>query len=314
MSDRVPILPRFAPTHVGTDAGFIPVSEIFDLKRLGKLIGTPVLEWDMLKNYTRENVEDLGCWGTHPTLFKGGVLRTTTENRLGLGACFRQYLCGLYLMALAIDISYTAVPTWAHINHDMNLIKVNFIALVALSYPKTRAEAIEKPPYPPFPARSSGNILPPDQQLECFDYTYDRECSISFALDWLITSSRSPVGMHEAYEWTYEWSPAWKKVGRYMYFAPWLEEVTHGMVKRALGIPDADELPLVRSLYFDTLIFPHELFNFISLSLFTSDELTSEWRVMPRTGLTMSALLPLLRTHGVSSKCGVSCGSRKVSR
>jgi len=86
MSDKVPILPRFAPTHVGTDAGFIPVSEIFDLKRLGNLIRTPVLEWDMLKNYSRENLEDLGCWGTHPTLFNGGVLRTTTEIQLGLGA------------------------------------------------------------------------------------------------------------------------------------------------------------------------------------------------------------------------------------
>lgn len=83
--DRVPILARFAPTHVGNDAGFIPVSTVFDLKRLSKDIGTPVLEWDMLKNYTRENQEDLGCWGTHPTLFNGNTLRTTTELRLGLG-------------------------------------------------------------------------------------------------------------------------------------------------------------------------------------------------------------------------------------
>lgn len=43
------IHPRFAPTHVGNDAGFISVSEIFVLKRLGKSIGTPVPEWDMLK-------------------------------------------------------------------------------------------------------------------------------------------------------------------------------------------------------------------------------------------------------------------------
>ena len=92
MSERVPILPRFAPTHVGNDAGFIPVSEIFDLKRLGKTIRTPVLEWDMLKNYTRENMEDLGCWGTHPTLFNGNVLRTTKEIRLGLGTHYMRCL------------------------------------------------------------------------------------------------------------------------------------------------------------------------------------------------------------------------------
>ena len=48
-------------------------------------MGVPILEWDMLKNYTGENLEDLGCWGTHATLFQGGVLRTSTELQLGLG-------------------------------------------------------------------------------------------------------------------------------------------------------------------------------------------------------------------------------------
>lgn len=88
LADRVPILARFAPTHVGSAAGFIPFSEIFDIPRLSQSLKTPVLEWDQLKNMTHEPLEDLGCWGTHSTLFNGGVLRTTTEYHLGLGELY----------------------------------------------------------------------------------------------------------------------------------------------------------------------------------------------------------------------------------
>lgn len=70
------------------------------------------------------------------------------------------------------------------------------------------------------------------------------------------------VGMHEPYEWVYEWSPAWKYVGKHMHFAPWLLEVADGMVKRALGISEAGELPPVRLssllfVFFFGLIFNH---------------------------------------------------------
>ena len=85
LTKRVPILARFAPTHVGNEAGFIPFSEIFDLPRMSKALGIPLIEWGQLKNLTNEPVEDIGCWGTHTTLFKGGVLHSVSERRYGLG-------------------------------------------------------------------------------------------------------------------------------------------------------------------------------------------------------------------------------------
>ena len=60
LTKRVPILARFAPTHVGNEAGFIPFSEIFDLPRMSKALEMPLIEWGQLKNLTSEPVEDLG--------------------------------------------------------------------------------------------------------------------------------------------------------------------------------------------------------------------------------------------------------------
>ena len=127
----------------------------------------------------------------------------------------------------------------------MQAIKVNIAAIAGLAFPKTRKEAIANPPYPPFPAWRSGNIVQPDEQLDCFDYTYDCECMLFLPLE---VTDDSVVGMHEDYEWNYEWSPVWKYVGRHMYFAPWLVEVADGMVKRALHISEAGERPPVSYL------------------------------------------------------------------
>lgn len=55
------------------------------------------------------------------------------------------------------------------------------MALAALSYPETRAAAIANPPRPVAPSPEHEHTLPPDEQLECFDFTYDgkEDCSSS---------------------------------------------------------------------------------------------------------------------------------------
>jgi len=62
LTERVPIIGPFNPSHVGGDAGEIPFSEIFDIEYLSKTIGVPVLEWSEVKDPSSQEIEDIGCW------------------------------------------------------------------------------------------------------------------------------------------------------------------------------------------------------------------------------------------------------------
>jgi hypothetical protein len=60
LSGRVPIIPPHHPLHVGSTAGIFPFGEIFDLPRLIKEIGHPMIEWRDLK--TGIALDYIGCW------------------------------------------------------------------------------------------------------------------------------------------------------------------------------------------------------------------------------------------------------------
>ena len=62
LTERVPIIGPFTPSHVGGDAGNVPFSEVFDIEYLSKSIGIPVLEWSEVKNSSSQEIEDIGCW------------------------------------------------------------------------------------------------------------------------------------------------------------------------------------------------------------------------------------------------------------
>ena len=62
LTERVPIIGPFTPSHIGGDAGNILFSEVFDVEYLSKTIGIPVLEWSEVKNTSSEEIEDIGCW------------------------------------------------------------------------------------------------------------------------------------------------------------------------------------------------------------------------------------------------------------
>jgi hypothetical protein len=64
ISDRVPIIGKFIPSHVGGHVQSIQFGEVFDVPRLRRSLGKPVLEWQEVKDETSEIVEDLGCWNT----------------------------------------------------------------------------------------------------------------------------------------------------------------------------------------------------------------------------------------------------------
>lgn len=62
ITDRVPIIPPFVPSHIGGDAGSIAFGDIFNTTRLGKSIGIPVVEWKDVKKSGSSVVDELGCW------------------------------------------------------------------------------------------------------------------------------------------------------------------------------------------------------------------------------------------------------------
>src|SRR5258708_6243781 len=63
LASRIPILHPFAPGHLPWEAGFLPVSEVFDLGRWARSIHKDLLELEQIKNHTRESdTDNFGCW------------------------------------------------------------------------------------------------------------------------------------------------------------------------------------------------------------------------------------------------------------
>lgn len=62
LTQRVPIIGPFTPSHIGGDAGDVLFSEVFDIDYLSESIGISVLEWSEVKNSSSQEIEDIGCW------------------------------------------------------------------------------------------------------------------------------------------------------------------------------------------------------------------------------------------------------------
>jgi hypothetical protein len=64
LTERVPIIGPFTPSHIGGDAGNVAFGEVFDVDYLSERIGLPVLEWSEVKNLStpETEIEDIGCW------------------------------------------------------------------------------------------------------------------------------------------------------------------------------------------------------------------------------------------------------------
>lgn len=110
LTERVPILPFFTPTHVATGAkghvGGIDFGEVFDIPRLSREIGKPVLEWwqvkvrfyfilffeicltNRLQDRNSTSIDPLGCWNTWQAVQKSNTEPhfSSAPQRLNLGA------------------------------------------------------------------------------------------------------------------------------------------------------------------------------------------------------------------------------------
>lgn len=49
VTERVPIIPRFTPKHIGSDSPDLDFGEVFDIPRLQQAINLPILQWPQVK-------------------------------------------------------------------------------------------------------------------------------------------------------------------------------------------------------------------------------------------------------------------------
>jgi len=215
ISNRVPILPPFAPGHhIDNTAGVLPFSQVFDLEPLRTALNIPILEWSDIKTPSTDVVvEPLGCWSAWAT----GNL---AENHPRHSQVLVDYL--------GLDLSYTPTPyhtrRLAHKGRegegDWDL---SFWPLAELIYP---SPGYTLPDYLPAPFPSPRGVsIPPDTQLACFDDFY------------FVTASQID------FEWEQRWSPAWRFVGRHLRFAKPMQEIAEAFIRKAFDVLPLDPVP-----------------------------------------------------------------------
>lgn len=171
ITQRVPILPPFAPTHVGGDAPRVPFGEVFDVPWLAAAIHSPILEWKDVKSGNSTEADPLGCWTVWETIHEEGGVRKpmhswlADELHVGMWLGNARSIKLLTLTRHASDMSYTPVPDWVS---TANRDYTTFARLARLGYPETRAQSLGDP----HPSKSLGLKVPPDDHLLCFDILY----------------------------------------------------------------------------------------------------------------------------------------------
>ncbi|KAJ6580635.1 hypothetical protein B0H19DRAFT_1250947 [Mycena capillaripes] len=209
LTQRVPVLPFFTPTHVAKGASVrvdtIDFGEVFDVPRLQKDLGKPILEWWQVKDRNSTSIDPLGCWNIWQAVATSntGPHFTTGPERLKL------------------DISYTIAPNWIKLYHnDADEPHMTFNSLMTLSFPETRNKHLSTPAESPILKVS----LPPDEHLVCFDNMY-----------WIANV--------EAHEFWHDHSTSWRLVGQYLRWNPRIEDLAQQYVRRTFGLAPTDVIP-----------------------------------------------------------------------
>ncbi|KAG5647758.1 hypothetical protein DXG03_008481 [Asterophora parasitica] len=205
ITDRIPVIPMFTPSHIGGAVPPIDFGLVFDVPRLRKALNIPVLEWHEVKDRASNEVEEIGCWNTWEAVQKNEHYprRSHVPDHLKL------------------DISYTKAPSWIKTipNFDGD-VHSSFWALAALAFPETRAENLVLPLESP----TNHLLLPPDEHMLCYDYLY-------------FTCANQP------YEMEFDYSPAWRFVGQHLHWSPTIEQLANQYLRRSIGIAEDRPTP-----------------------------------------------------------------------
>ncbi|KAJ6621115.1 hypothetical protein B0H10DRAFT_2352825 [Mycena sp. CBHHK59/15] len=205
ITDRVPIIPAFMPTHIGRHRDPIPFGEVFDVPHLWRALGKPVLEWREVKDPNSTVLDDLGCWNIWESVqfYEKFPRHSFNPGHVNL------------------DISYTKTPSWIKMfpgyEHDRHS---TFWSLAALSFPSARNANL----VPALPSPLHNVSLEPDDHLLCYDFLYY-------------------VAAHQSFEFSRDYSPAWRYVGQHMRWLPALEQVALQYTRRAFGLDGDVPIP-----------------------------------------------------------------------
>ncbi|EJT99009.1 hypothetical protein DACRYDRAFT_101597 [Dacryopinax primogenitus] len=206
LTQRVPVLGPFVPSHLSSTAGYIPFSDVFDIAHLAKSMNAPVLEWGDLKSVEEGVEEELGCWSAWMA-----TSREIKDPRWS-------WIPGVF----GLDISYTPLPY----DHKMfpeqdNEPHLKYGKLMQLSFPSERARALSlSSPR----GTKSGNPLLPSDHLLCFDQMY-------------------AISLEQQWEWFVDSSPVWRFVGRHMRWNKNAEALAKNYLAKHWGVPQGGLLP-----------------------------------------------------------------------
>ncbi|KAF8210803.1 hypothetical protein K438DRAFT_1664765 [Mycena galopus ATCC 62051] len=209
LTERVPILPFFTPTHVNKASGFpvppIDFGEVFDVPRLSYELRKPVLEWWQVKERNSTSLDPLGCWNIWEAV-------STDHNEPHVSSAPAH---------LNLDISYTVAPTWIKLIKDSpDEPHMRFTSLMAITFPEHRGHNLKTPRVSPRLKLS----LPPDQHLMCFDDMY-----------W--TANVEP------HEFQHDYSTAWRFVGKHLHWSPKVMKLAEEYIRRTFDLPPNAVIP-----------------------------------------------------------------------
>lgn len=198
LTNRIPILPPFPPSHTGPKSGLLPFSEVFDLPALSQNLDIPIFEWQDIKEtvnphpdpqnvalygdrwngYYGGEMEEIGCWSLWMT-------------QRGKGAKARE---GRIPEAFSLDVSWTPVPWGNQVpkpsSEDYNTHEAASLAttqgreagieaskhyLEHLAVQMSNLTEEEKDGEMPneIPVRNhEGRQIYPEDHLVCYDYLY----------------------------------------------------------------------------------------------------------------------------------------------
>ncbi|KAF7371260.1 hypothetical protein MSAN_00761800 [Mycena sanguinolenta] len=229
LTQRVPILPFFTPTHVKRASGLpdvpaIDFGEVFDVPRLSKGIGKPIVEWWQVK--VRHTY-----YSSQPSLILFLFPRIVTAHRSirwdagtsgkpfqkvtnhPMSPAGRSVLISIYRIRL--------LRSWIKLFKDSaDEPHMRFTSLMALAFPEQRNKNI-RTPAPSLRLKAS---LPPDEHLTCFDNMY-----------WIANV--------EPHEFQHDYSTAWRFVGKYLHWNPRIEGLAQNYIRKTFGLSVAAEIP-----------------------------------------------------------------------
>jgi hypothetical protein len=208
ITDRVPIIPMFTPSHVNTNGPgtLFAFGDVFDVPRLRKSLNKPLLEWREVKDYDGSNeVDELGCWNVWEAVqSNAGFPRGSSV-----------------IDHLKLDISYTRMPSWIKLIPGFEPDQhSSFWALAPFGFPETRAANL----VPPLASPLHQVLLPPDDHVLCFDYLYYMCAS-------------------QPHEYEKDYSPAWRYVGQYMRWTKSVESLADSYVRQTIGVQPGEPTP-----------------------------------------------------------------------